>query len=100
MMVFKVVIIMLQERRPFSSVAFTSPKSGPRCVHMHIDIGGPTQTTSPVVAAGAASSTVISVVVFKETTNSVNTVKDRLNEAGLCSPLRGGALIAAPHKST
>ena len=31
-----------------------------------------------------------------ETTNPVNTVKSRRNAAGLCSPLRGGALIAAP----
>ena len=36
-------------------------------------------------------------MVFEETTNSVSTVKNRHDAAGLCSPLQGEALIAALH---
>ena len=61
-------------------------------MNLHVHMNRRSNSNSPAVAAVAASS-----VVFKETTTSVNTVKSKHDVAGLCSPLRGGALIAAPH---
>ena len=51
--------------------------------------GGPT----PAVAADAASSAVIGVVVLWGPPTTY-TVKGRHKEAGLCSPLRGGPMAA------
>ena len=61
-------------------------------MNLHVHMNRRSNSNSPAVAAVAASS-----VVFKETTISVNTVQSKHDVAGLCSPLRGGALIAAPH---
>ena len=75
-------------------------------MNLHVHINRRSNSNSPAVAAVAASSVGFQgdhqlchgevVVVFKETTNSVNTAKNMHGVAGLCSRLRGGALIAAP----